>query len=560
VVDAILGFGRTIMSSVDTNNPQIQLVLCPFNSKNKPIYAKSWLKSVNITDLAGLPLRGVVDFDSDGLCNSILIGTEKAFQKPISFNPATCAVVPLNQVPEAANWFLKFPNEAFRELGSMNVLVIRNHDKRKPLLIPSVVIARYYLPHSKLLEMAIKQIPLGSYLYEENNSLLKPPHVRIKLKDGVPGKIAAHLARFLVDRYALSVFSEIHKRSMHATNGGVASFYMKSPINQPTEWNVDWVEVGDAWWGRQIISCSAPFPFETLTYEQDKFVFFGEGTNPKKLQKKKPVTKDAKLALGEISDPKVEETEISSAVPVSNYPSLQKVALNSKVKKIPRERVNKIKFLIRHVTISISTGPNGFEMEHGRTSISNIPDCDVDEQLSDEDLQFHRLAKFFSLLVFLQQQYETEFIILSQCKPTNSTNGENVIPYDPFYFDNIWHRKYKIVAREKNDRMEKWKELGRRFYLVKCTTPTFFAYIIEFVPGFYANDSASTLLLYSRSSIAEDDIFAEIKSYCRNRKNWPVISPQKKFRAQKLYHNDNETECALASRILNLGAKILAET
>ena len=556
--NAILGYGRTITNPANTDNPQIQLVLCPFDSNNKPIYAESWLKTVNVTDLAGLPVRGELELDSNGPCNSILIGSEKASVEPLFFNPLNCEVLPLHQVPEASNWFRKYSNNAFQELGFMNVLVVRSKNVRKPFLIPCVAIAQYYLPHLMLLKMAIKQIPFKSDLYEENNSILKPPHVRIKLRDKVPGKIAVHLARFLVDRYASSVLSEIQKRSMHTLDGRFASFYMKPPIDQPTEWSVSCVDVNDAYLIRQIISCTAEFPFTKFTYEQDKIVFYGEGTKPQTRHRKKQVTKDAKLALGKTSNADTEETEITSVV-VSRYPSLQNVALSSKTEKIPKERKNKIKFLIRHVRISIATGPNGFEMEHGRASITNIPDCDTHEQLPDEVIQHHRLAKFFNLLVFLQQQYETEFIILSQCKPTDSTNGENVIPYDPFYFDNIWHRKCKIVAREKNDRIEKWKELGRRFYLVKCTTPTFVAYIIEFVPGFYANDSASTLLLYSRSSIAEDEIYAEIKSYCRNRKSWPVISSQKKFQAQKLYHNDNETEAALALRILKLGAKTLSE-
>lgn len=558
MVNAILGYGRTISGSVSTGHPQIQLVLCPFDSDKKPIYSKSWLKAVNITDLSGLKMRGEVDFDNKGLCDLISSEFENTSLTTMLFNPASCEVLPLRQVPEASNWFKGHTNEAFQELGHMNVLVVRGENTSKPFLVPSVVIAQYYLPHSMLLEFAMKQIPLKSELYDETSSILTPPAVRIKLRDKVPGKIAVHLARFLVDPFAASTLSEIQKRSMHTRGENIASFYMKPPINQMTEWSVSCVDVNDAYWVRQIVSCSAEFPFSELTYEQERIEFYGEGTKPKTLRRKKRVPSEAKVALGETSDPEAQETEIKSVV-VSRYPSLQNVALSSKIEKIPKQRINKIKSLWQHVSVSISTGSNGFSMEHGRVSISNCNDEKADNQVSEEELQHHRLTKFYNLLVFLQQQYETEFVMLKDCQPLNSANGENLIPYDTFYVDNVWHRKYKITASKTKDRIEEWRKWGRRFYLVKCTTLNFVVYIIEFVPGFYSNDSASTLLLYSLSIIDENEIVSEIRSYCRSRKDWPQTSSTKKYQAQKIYHNDNETEAALASRILKLGAKVLAK-
>ncbi len=553
MINAILGYGRTLSESLTTGCPQIQLVLCPFDSEKRPVYSQAWLKTVNITDLAGLKMRGELDLDSTGLCNLISSEFEKTYLRSLKFNPAICDIQPLGQLPEAANWFSGQSNEAFRELAFMNVLVVRTKCLSKPFLVPSVVVAQYYLPHSILLEFAMKQIPIGSDLYDEANSILKPPSVRIKLRDRAPGKIAVHLARYLVDPFAAATLPEIQKRSFHTKDGTPASFYMKPPVNQITEWSMSCVDVNDAYWVRQIISCTAEFPFSELTYEKARVEFLGEGTKPKSLRRKKHVDDDAKLALGEESDPESRETEINS-VTVSSYPSLRSVALRSKVEKIPRERIHKIHSLWQRVNGSISTGPNGFAMEHGRTSISN---CNDDNTVWDENPPHHRLTKFYHLLVLLQQRYETELLLLQGCEPIVSKNGENVIPYDAYYADSAWHRRYKIIARNRDDRIKKWREEGRRFYLAKCTTPDFVVYIIEFVPGFYANDSASALLLYSQSSIAEDEIVSEIRAYCKSRKTWPRNAAVKNIQGQKLRHNDNETETELASRILKLGEKTL---
>jgi hypothetical protein len=553
MINAILGYGRTLTESLSTGCPQIQLVLCPFDSEKRPVYSKAWLKPVNITDLAGLKMRGELDMDSTGLCNLISSEFEKTYLTSVKFNPAMCEVLPLAQLPEASNWFLGQSNEAFRELSHMNVLVVRTKNSSKPFLVPSVVIAQYYLPHSMLLEFAMKQIPLSSDLYDEASSILKPPSVRIKLRDKAPGKIAVHLARFLVDPYAAATLSEIQKRSLHTKDDTPASFYMKPPVNQITEWTMSCVDVNDAYWVRQIVSCTAEFPFSELTYEKDRVEFIGEGTKPKTLRRKKHVVDDAKLALGEGSDPESGENEINSVV-VSRYPSLHSVALRSKVEKVPRERIHKIKLLWQQMNLSISTGPNGFAMVHGRTSISN---CKDDDQVIEENLLHHRLTRFYHLLVFLQQQYETELVLLDGCEPHASANGENVIPYDSYYADSAWHRRYKIIARNKDDRVKQWREVGRRFYLAKCTTRDFVVYIIEFVPGFSSNDSASMLLLYSRSSIDQDEIVSEIRAYCKSRRTWPQNSLAKNIIGQKLPHNDNETETELASRILKFDKKTL---
>jgi hypothetical protein len=565
LAEVILGYGRTKAVCDKTENLQLQMVVAPFGEDKKPIYSEARLEDINISDLSGLPFRGILELDDDGRCVSILLGAEKSGIKTFSFNPANYPVTQLRELPEAASWFKRYKNDAFQELGYMNVLIARGIEgESKPFVIPSVVTAQYYLCHSQLLRVATKQIPFITDLYDENRSNLKPPNVQIKLRDNVPRKIAAHLARYLIDSYANKRLTEIHRESMHKSGGGVASFYMKPPVDQMTDWTVKCVDVNGAYWVVQIICCTSAFPFKKLHCVLDKIVFYGEGEIKKRRQRKKEIAQDPKLVLAENSDADSKETEIDSVI-FSYHPGLQRVEMSSEVEKIPKKRKNKISFLLREVQISISTGPNGFGFNvllPGHASISNTGD-DFPEQLDDsfdDKLQQHRLLKFHALIVFLQEQYKVELLILPDCHTLEPESKENVIPFDASYLDNPWCRKHKIIARENTALVRKWKEVGRRFYLVKCTTADFIIYIIEFVPGFSLNDSASTLLLFSTNEIKEKEISAEINLYCTKRKDWPGTSIDRKFLAEKIYHNDNETEAALASRILRLGQKIKADT
>ena len=568
MTEVVLGFIEPIIEiKKQTEEISIEAIVAPIDANDEPIYEQARCELINLTDVQLLKLRST--FQKGGMGNNH-IPCKNSVELPITLNPANHPIKRLGQIPEIDRWFSKTINRFFKKLQHMNVLVVQGENTDNELfLIPSTVIANYYLGHTLLIKEAFKQTPTPiNKIYDPELTNLNCPHPYIHLKPNIPFKLAPHIVRYKLDPYAHNVFKNIHQKSFFSsTEGQPPSFYMRPPVNQKVNWLVDCVKSvsHNVVWVTQIISCDSHFPFSSLIIGRDEIKHLGTGKNPYKRRKRRlkiVEPTDSRIKLGETTNSIFEVAQIDDKGIKNQYPGLKDIKFNKIKTLITKDKKNVVTTLMdsREIAVHLATGPNslGDSPNLVPTEIANLEELELSESEEDEpEEDDFRLEKFMALIDVLMQSYSVDTIQLKDTAPLTPPFDENVIPYSNLTSDNPWCREYKISRKEFEEKPYLWHQAARRFIIKRVIIDNVYTYIIEFI-YWSLIDKGCTLILTSSNLIEDDTLLTEVIRYTRSRSRWAKTDSTKEYKSYKLSHNDSDNYAnSYAIKIIALASKTL---
>jgi hypothetical protein len=565
VREIILGFSK-IETINKTENVQIEAIVCPVDINDRPAYQHARTTLVNLTDIPLLKLRSTFNVDSIG---NDQVRHKNSQKLTLNLNPSLHKVVSLQNVTEIQAWFSKTDNVSFQKLRYMNVLTVNDQYSGTIFLVPSTVIANYYLGHTLLLKAAIKQIPSLEEKLLFSLTRLNTTEVHIHLKDNVPLKLAPHIARYEIDPYAKEVFKAIHGMSLFSKDKDQSpSFYMKPPVNEMVTWTVDCVPSNDSKiiWVTQIISCNSTYPFTTLlvTKNQKHYQGFGKPQKRKKRVRNIDYSKKLTVKPGTHSNTIFETTEILDSNLKNEYTGLENVDIHKVKKIIEVDRKKKIISILTPLQIQhLSTGPNSSHNQTAviPTEVSNMEDCENEDPTDNQENQTDpRLTNFFNMIKCLENTYLVVSIQYESTSPVTPPFEENILPYRDDLINIKWCREYTIAYIDADNKQLEWNQSARRFIIKLAKIDCKFVYIIEFI-YWNQNDNGCTLLIISGNVLDEEHVVSEITKYASRRSSWGGKSVAKsdstgsqiKYKTCRLIHSNYMDDCnAYSTKIIQL--------
>lgn len=145
-------------------------------------------------------------------------------------------------------------------------------DERKYMLVPCMELIRFYFGSSGSLLKRLFSGPITAKDLCESTTLNSKQSAHVKLSKGIPGVAATTVARIALDRHAASAANWIVKSGVSAAANGTPHYpAMKFPFVGRTTLEVvgSWINAQgyDVFVVDRLVSCTYPFPFQSLFYE-----------------------------------------------------------------------------------------------------------------------------------------------------------------------------------------------------------------------------------------------------------------------------------------------------